>query len=127
MTLQERMKKYAELDAARTQGEWGTKVYEKICYAEDSVARDGWRLEGVSYVPDYETPMLAEYDCKFASLAPAIYTDLQATVRSLEVARDALTSLERTAGIASMREDPCRVKAREAIQLIDQTLGEKKC
>ncbi len=142
MSLQERMKKYAELDAKRTQGEWYAKRYDDACYFEDGIPRDGWRLDGVSYVPDYENPMLSEHDCEFAASAPSMYTDLQATVRALEVAVYGLSDNELLPDIINVLRNGMPMEyfyrdalannleavlnnQNKALQLINQTLGKE--
>ncbi len=118
-TIQERMKKYAELDAKRTRGEW--------------LARDRWVgvLNHVSYIAEcrdqngnWTIEPMPLANAAFIASAPSMFSDLQATVRALEVAREALERCGRIGNILYRAYSGNAGKyGKELQELANQTLG----
>jgi len=55
--------------AAATPGPWALRRYERAAY-NGSEARDGWQVEGPTYVPDYEVTFFCEADADLIAHAP---------------------------------------------------------
>ena len=83
MSLTERMKKYAELDAARTKGDW-KGVYSVMHDGDNAIeilmheTHNGYHLAILANESDHDL---------FAS-APSMYTDLQTAMRALDKAKE---------------------------------------
>lgn len=129
-SLIERMKKYAELDAKRSDGEWrlvcpshpNNDTKPKCWY----VIKPYW---GAICVPDMKSPQwpIQEHNMAFIASAPDMLTDLQATVRALEVARERLgliTANKHMIENGAMWAVLSPVAAcKEFVALADETLG----
>lgn len=56
------------LEKKATQGEWTTQRFPNGCHF-DRILRDGYTVDGVTYVPDYEHPMLCKDDAALIAAA----------------------------------------------------------
>ena len=125
MSLTERMKKYAELDAARTKGDW-KGVYSVMHDGDNAIeilmheTHNGYHLASLANESDHDL---------FAS-APSIFTDLQTAMRALGVAMAGLVACElefdrlRTQSGMYYAEKGLKI-ARPALKTINELLGEK--
>jgi len=131
MTITERMKKYAGLDAKRTQGNWYVwDEGERLNAAVVNDSKEGWdRVESdVTLIDWHENQNLSLDDMPFLAAAPSMFTDLQTTMRALEVARNTLGYIvdrEDFSFAECSEAEEIWARSKIALKTIDDILGEK--
>jgi hypothetical protein len=71
-----------------TAGPWTVLMHKQACYYEDEV-KDGYVVEGPTYIPDYEYPMLCESDATLMAAAPDLIIALKNFVDGCSTSIDA--------------------------------------